>query len=477
MRWLVLVLCSLAALGCATNTEQGDATGSLSLELVLADDIVINSVSWEISSDDMDPMSGTIDTSAPGATASVEVFGLPPGDGYLVELGATSEDGEVTCEGSAEFAVEIDARTMVMVKLNCKLPLGFGDVRVNGKFNICAELLKAIASPLQTSVGNDIDLSAVAEDADGDLVEFAWTESGGTIADPSAASTTYTCEEIGDQTITVTVSDDDFQHCMDDWMFQVTCYESGLCDDVDCDDGNECTDNDCNPANGNCVNEPVDNGTECDGGDGTCFDGMCVEIDRCEDVDCDDGNECTDDVCNPNDGTCSNTPVDDGTECNGGDGICMNGSCMEIDLCEDVDCSSENECVDDGECNPLTGMCIVGDNKPAGTPCGVDGFGVCDGNGNCKINTCAEVRVVVVSPLQTSVGNQISLSAIANDDDDDPIQYLWTATGGPIADPTEASTTYTCEEVGDHDITVSVSDDGFDFCIDDYNVPVTCVPN
>ena len=102
LRWLIFVLCSLAAFGCSTSSEQGDATGSLSLDLVLADDIVINSVSWKISSENMDPMSGTIDTSAPGATASVEVFGLPPGDGYVVELDATSEDGDVTCDGSAE---------------------------------------------------------------------------------------------------------------------------------------------------------------------------------------------------------------------------------------------------------------------------------------------------------------------------------------------------------------------------------------
>ena len=84
---------------------------------------------------------------------------------------------------------------------------------------------------------------------------------------------------------------------------------------------------------------------------------------------------------------------------------------------------------------------------------------------------------MVVSPLQTSVGNDMDLEAVAVDADDDPIDYMWTATGGSIADPTEVSTTYTCEEVGDHVIEISVSDDGFDYCIDVIDVDVTCVPN
>ena len=142
-------------------------------------------------------------------------------------------------------------------------------------------------------------------------------------------------------------------------------------------------------------------------------------------------------------------------------------------LCEDVDCTSGNECVEDGTCDPANGMCIDGANQPAGTPC--EGVGVCDGAGNCKINTCAELLNAVVSPLQTSVGNDIDLTAMANDDDDDPIAYLWTGTGGSIADPNAASTTYTCGEVGGHEITITVSDDDFEFCTDDLTVPVTCV--
>ena len=227
MRWLVFFVCgAFAALGCSTDIQQGDsASGSLSLDLVLADGIVINSASWTISGGDMEPMSGTINTSAPGSTASVEVFGLPPGDDYLVELEATTDDGDVTCRGSAKFDVEIGVATDVMVMLNCKRPPRFGGVRVNGKFNICATLAKVVVSPLQTSLGNDIDLSAIGVDEEGDDITYVWSNGDGTIGDPNAPETTYTCAEVGDHQITITISDDDFEYCADALAVPVTCVD------------------------------------------------------------------------------------------------------------------------------------------------------------------------------------------------------------------------------------------------------------
>jgi hypothetical protein len=431
-------VCSmLIAAGCTTTTDSPSGeTGSLNLDLVVGDDIVINEVAWTISSPGMEDMAGTINTSAPGATASVEVFGLPPGDDYLVELEATDESGEITCRGDAPFSVEVGVATDIMVMLNCKKPPTLGGVRVNGKFNICAELEKAIVSPLQTSVGNEIDLSALTSDAEGDAVTIVWSASGGEIADANANDTTYTCGEVGEQSITISVSDDEFVYCMDEWTVPVTCVEgdANLCDGVECDDtGNECTAAECDPADGQCKEEALDDGTECNGGAGQCMGGECVDNDLCEGVDCDDQNECTDDVCNPETGQCDYTPVDDGTECdggagmcvsgecmtaelcegvecedtgnecttstcnnqtgecdemnvadgtecNGGSGACSNGDCIDNNLCEGVDCSSDNDCVGDGACDPASGQCIPGDNLPADTNCS---GGVCDGNGAC----------------------------------------------------------------------------------------------
>ena len=437
MHWILSCLvAAIAFAGCTSDGTSSENTGGLNLNLELADGVVINEVDWTISGNDMN-MTGIIDTSAPGATASVEVFGLPPGDGYLVELEATDETGEITCRGSAPFSVEIGVSTDIMVMLNCKLPARLGGVRVNGKFNVCAELAKVIVSPLQTSVGNDIDLSAQTVDVEGDAVTIVWSATGGSIADSNAADTTYTCGEVGQQSITVTVSDDEFEFCMDDWTVAVTCVEGegDLCEGVTCDDtGNECTVAECNPANGQCETSTVDDGTECNGGAGMCMDGQCVDEDLCDGVVCEDDNECTTGLCNPDDGECSYTPVDDGTACNDGAGMCVSGDCMDADLCEGVtcddtgnectsaacnvqtgqceemdvpdgtecnggsgacsagecvdsslcdgvDCSSATDCVLDGTCDPASGECIPGDNEPEDAPC-TDG-GVCDGSGAC----------------------------------------------------------------------------------------------
>jgi hypothetical protein len=328
-----------------------------------------------------------------------------------------------------------------MVYLRCKLPETLGGVRVNGKFNVCAVVNESVVKPLQTSVGNNIELSAMGEDAEGDNIRYIWSGTGGDIDDPNAMDTIYTCEEAGKQTVTIRVSDDGFEYCMDEWTTVVTCVggDGNPCDGIVCEpDGNECTVSECDPSDGMCKDEDVDNGTDCKNGDGTCLDGECVDIDRCEDVNCDDDEECTDNECNPLTGNCINDPVDDGTDCDadGGAGMCVDGDCMAKDLCDGVtcedtgnectvgvcnmqtgncdpmdvpdstecnagagacsagecidnnlcdgvDCSAAAQCVEDGTCDAADGSCIPGANRPADTSCDEDGGTVCDETGNC----------------------------------------------------------------------------------------------
>ncbi|MEM7437455.1 MAG: bifunctional metallophosphatase/5'-nucleotidase [Myxococcota bacterium] len=228
IRGTLISLLAVFAAGCSTNSgETGAAvTGSAALSLEVVDGIEFDAVEYEITGGDMEPMGGSIDTSAPGATASVEVFGIAPGDDYTVTMTATSTDGETSCKGSEDFAVETGVATDVMVILNCKRPPTLGAVRANGKFNICAQLTKVIVSPLQTSVGNSIDLSAEGEDAEGDELRFWWMANGGEIPNEDAASTVFICTEAGDYEIKVTVSDDDWTHCDDSWTVEVTCGDS-----------------------------------------------------------------------------------------------------------------------------------------------------------------------------------------------------------------------------------------------------------
>jgi len=204
------------------DTQAADEIGSLSLELVIAPGVVVDEVDWEITNGGF-AQSGIINTDAPGSTASIEVFGLPPGLGYLIEMQAISVGGEVTCFGSAPFDVQVGEVTEVQFMINCNLPESFGAVRANGQFNICADLSQVVITPLQTSVGNEIELEATAVDEEGDLIEYLWSGTGGSFDDANAASTSYTCEEVGDHDITITVSDDGFDWCVDNWIVAVTC--------------------------------------------------------------------------------------------------------------------------------------------------------------------------------------------------------------------------------------------------------------
>jgi hypothetical protein len=98
------------------------------------------------------------------------------------------------------------------------------------------------------------------------------------------------------------------------------------CAAVVCDDGNVCTDDSCNPLNGECVGtyntDACDDGDPCTDND-VCSDGVCTGTPFC-----DDGDACTHDACA--DGNCTSTPVDcdDGVECT--DDLCdiVTGGCV-----------------------------------------------------------------------------------------------------------------------------------------------------
>jgi len=226
--------CCLAAIvlttGCSGETfSEGDTngqTGSLSLELDVNGEAKIDEVWYRITGNAMPDMTGFIDTSAPGATASVEVFGLPAGFGYLVELRAIADDG-TSCRGSAPFDVRAGEATSVGVMINCKPRERFGSVRVNGTLNVCAHLEKVVVSPLQTSVGYTIDLSALGADAEEDSLAYFWSASGGPIDNPTSPVAQYTCAIPGRHQVRIDVSDDDFLDCIDSWTVEVQCVGDG----------------------------------------------------------------------------------------------------------------------------------------------------------------------------------------------------------------------------------------------------------
>lgn len=131
----------------------------------------------------------------------------------------------------------------------------------------------------------------------------------------------------------------------------------------DCDDGDQCTQDNCHPTDG-CshmpTDGPCDDGKACTEGD-FCQDGACESGDKLE---CDDDNPCTDDGCSSLDG-CVYSPnskfCDDGNGCTGGD-MCVGGACEPgpIDLCPPCDIDADCLQYDDGNlCNGLV-LCVGG---------------------------------------------------------------------------------------------------------------------
>ena len=224
--WMFLLLIA----GCASATSpEGDSTGSLALGLVVSGDFEVDELLWTISggTQGMPDMDGTIDTSAPGSTASVEVFGLPEDTGYLIDMEVMSADGVLVCKGSAGFDIIAGETKSVHVMLRCKSPTRVGGVRVEGSVNFCPELTKVIVSPIQTSFGNIIDLYASAVDTEQDPIAYLWTSNSGSIAEPTSAATTYTCTEATNDTIRIVATDDGGTECMAMWDVDVTCVDGG----------------------------------------------------------------------------------------------------------------------------------------------------------------------------------------------------------------------------------------------------------
>jgi len=220
-----LVACSVAlallAVGCGDQPSLEKCNSALVVGLELPTDGSVNQVQYSIT--------GTINVSAPQSTASVEVFGIPPGEGYLFTMAATSTTGTGSCQGSSWFDVTVGVSTEIDVFMNCKGSERFGGVRVNGKFNICAELTRVVVSPLQTADGYLIDVEAHGEDEEGDLVRYSWTATAGDFYYPNESITRFDCNGAGEnETIRIEVSDDQFQYCSDAWTVDVSCVDGEL---------------------------------------------------------------------------------------------------------------------------------------------------------------------------------------------------------------------------------------------------------
>jgi cysteine-rich repeat protein len=155
----------------------------------------------------------------------------------------------------------------------------------------------------------------------------------------------------------------------------------GTVDESACDDGNECTEDWCDAAEG-CKHTPF-GAIPCDDGDAcsftdTCVEGMCAG----EPLVCEDGNPCTNDSCDALFGcdfAANSLSCDDGDDCTFGD-YCGDSKCISG---PPLACDDGNACTDD-VCDGALGCKFTHANANA-----CDDGNACTEDDYCKEGSCA----------------------------------------------------------------------------------------
>jgi hypothetical protein len=268
----------------------------------------------------------------------------PTGSGYRVVMTATATDtmgNSVPCTGSSPapgFNVTAGGSVMVGVSLICggsmSPPTDQGHVIVNGTVvagDNCPVVKSWDVSPLQTSSGGQINVSATATDADTPLqtLSYAWTADSGTFNSPSVAATQYNCGAptlnsnlarlTPPHTLTFTVSDSYSPPCSASVTFSVDCVSPSLC--------------------GNGIIEP---GETCDPPNGTTCGANCLPLAFCGDGIVQMGEQCDNGAANLPAGTTYGTAA----------AHCLAGTCTNVPYCGDGVVNTAN-----GEtCDPPNGI-------------------------------------------------------------------------------------------------------------------------
>jgi hypothetical protein len=202
-----------------------------------------------------------------------------------------------------------------------------------------------------------------------------------------------------------------------------------------CDDGNPCTVDGCNPTGG-CTHTPVADGTVCSNGnvcDGTetCRAGVCNSGTA---LNCNDGNPCTTDTCDPVAG-CQHAVVANGTSCSDGN-LCNGTETCTGGVCggstNPLNCNDSNPCTIDS-CDPVLGC--IHQAAPAGTTCS-------DGNPCNGMETCQGATCVVGTPLSCDDG------IACTTDTCDPVtgcQHTPIPNGGSCSDGNPCNGLETCQ--------------------------------
>jgi len=228
----------------------------------------------------------------------------------------------------------------------------------------------------------------------------------------------------------------------------------GCTDDGDCDDGDLCTTDRCEPS-GRCVNDPVD----CDDSD-LCTADACDPAVGCvyAAVDCDDGVGCTFDTCDPALG-CVNLPDD--ALCDDGVG-CTDDACDPAAGClntpDDAQCDDGVGCTDD-VCDPAIGCtstandalcddgvaCTIDACDPASGCSNVPDDALCDDGVVCTIDACDPAAGCSNTPDDAVCDDEVGCT----DDVCDPVADCGNTPNDALCDDGDPTTIDTCDPVRD----------------------------
>ncbi|MBT9554418.1 MAG: hypothetical protein IV100_00260 [Myxococcales bacterium] len=172
-----------------------------------------------------------------------------------------------------------------------------------------------------------------------------------------------------------------------------SCDSAGVCQGLllDCPLGTPCSPNTCEPLTGACVPMATPDGTACDDGDAcsggsTCESGTCVGFGISQ---CEDGNPCTVDSCEPATGECVSYYAPDAIVCDDND------PCTVLDACAAGTCvGSPKECADPDFCHTAT--CEQASGDCVAVPLDDD---PCIDDDACTVDYCDEDEGCVHVPV------------------------------------------------------------------------------
>ena len=379
-----------------------------------------------------DPGGDDVEPTDPGSGETVEPAcvkaGDPCEDGNPCTYGETC-DADLYCVGGQAYTCSDDGRPCTDDRCdgkgNCEHVLQAGKCLINGVCHdegavspddVCkvCKPSKGIATWSRADNGNPCDATGVLEVCeeapsatcqDGACVPDLVVDKGCDDANPC---TQDACDDV----LGCTHNGISGPACILDDRCKVGLCNQGVCvipPDASCDDGNPCTEDTCDPANG-CVNTLL-NDVPCDDGDActvleTCFQGTCTSTP----ANCDDGNVCTMDSCHPVLG-CYPTLIESA--------CCNNG----ISKCDDDNVCTNDDCAQDGE------GCVYTFNTAA-----------CNDRNPCTVNDSCDEGDCVGTQKNCSDGNQCTRDWCEGGNCLHEAQ-----TGTPCDDGLECSTGDTCQ--------------------------------